>query len=51
MDGTFVDADHSLEDVIDAVYREKYRSSGARFVEPMVSQEARSTTTKPVRSD
>jgi len=31
MDGTFADADHSLEDEIDAVYREKYRSSGARF--------------------
>lgn len=47
-DVTFVDADPNLNDAIDAAYRTKYRRYGARFVNPMVSPEARSATIKLV---
>jgi hypothetical protein len=47
-DVTFVNADHDLDDAIDAVYRDKYRHYSASFVEPMVSPEARATTIKLV---
>src|SRR5262245_17475628 len=48
IDVTFVDADHDLDDQIDTSYRTKYRRYGARFVNPVVSAEARSTTIKLV---
>ena len=47
-DVTFVDADLEVDDEVDAAYRTKYRRYGARFVNPMVSAEARSTTTRLV---
>jgi hypothetical protein len=47
-DVTFVNADHDLDDAIDAVYRDKYRRYSASFVDPMVSPEARATTIKLV---
>jgi hypothetical protein len=47
-DVTFVDPDPNLNDQIDAAYRTKYRRYGARFVNPMVSPEARSATIKLV---
>src|SRR6516164_9201524 len=43
-DVTFVDADPSINDQIDAVYRTKYRHHGGRYVNPMVSPEARAAT-------
>jgi hypothetical protein len=43
-----VDADPALNDEIDAAYRTKYRRYGARYVDPMVAPEARSTTIKLV---
>jgi hypothetical protein len=47
-DVTFADADPALNDQIDAAYRTKYRRHEARWVDPMVAAEARSTTTKLV---
>ena len=49
-DVTFVDADAdpALNDQIDAAYRTKYRRHEARWVDPMVAAEARSTTIKLV---
>src|SRR5437660_3003886 len=50
-DVTFVDvveADHTLHDQIDALYRTKYRRHAARFISPVVSAEARSVTLKLV---
>jgi hypothetical protein len=47
-DVIFVDADPTLNDEIDAAYRTKYRRYGARWVDPMVAPEARSTTIKLV---
>jgi hypothetical protein len=47
-DVSFVDADHDIDDALDAAYRAKYRQYGERFVGPMVSPEARSTTIKLV---
>lgn len=43
-DVEFVDADHSLDDELDAAYRKKYRGYGPRIVGSCVSPEARSTT-------
>jgi hypothetical protein len=45
-DVVFQDADHTLDDEIDAVYRSKYRRYGAQYVNLVVSPEARSTTIK-----
>lgn len=45
---TFVDADPNLNDDIDGAYRTKYRRYGARYVNPMVSPEARAATIKLV---
>jgi hypothetical protein len=45
-DVTFVDADPAVNDQIDATYRSKYRRYGARYVDPIVAPEARSTTIK-----
>lgn len=47
-DVLFVNADPALNDQIDAAYRTKYRRHGARWVDPMVAPEARSTTIKLV---
>jgi len=47
-DVTFVDTDHDLDDQVDAAYRTKYSRYGARYVDPMVLPEARSTTIKLV---
>jgi hypothetical protein len=43
-DVTFADADHGLDDQIDAAYRTKYRRYGGTYVDPMVTQQARDTT-------
>ena len=47
-DVTFVDADHDLDEQIDAAYRTKYRRYSASLINYMVSPEARSTTLKLV---
>jgi hypothetical protein len=43
-DVTFVDADHDIDDELDAVYRAKYRRYGASMISYIVSPEARSAT-------
>lgn len=43
-DVAFADVDPTLNDQIDIVYRAKYRRHGARWFNPMVAPEARSTT-------
>ncbi len=45
-DVTFVDADPSLNDQIDAAYRTKYRRYAASIISSIVSPEARSATIK-----
>jgi hypothetical protein len=45
-DVTFADADHGLDDRIDAAYRAKYRRYGGTYVDPMVTPEAQATTIK-----
>jgi hypothetical protein len=45
-DVVFQDADHTLDDEIDAVYRSKYHRYGAHYINLVVSPEARSTTIK-----
>jgi hypothetical protein len=48
-DGTFVDADPSSNDAIDAAYRTKYhRRYAYSYVPPMLSPDARATTLKLV---
>ena len=47
-DVTFVDADESLNDQIDAAYRTKYRRYADSYVPPMLSPPARATTLKLV---
>ena len=47
-DVTFADADHGLDDQIDAAYRAKYRRHRGAYVAPMVAPEARATTIKLV---
>ena len=47
-DVTFVDADHDIDGQLDTAYRTKYRRYGARFVNLMVSPEARAATIKLV---
>jgi hypothetical protein len=47
-DVTFVDASLDLGDQIDAAYRDKYRGYGARYIDPVVSAEARRATIKLV---
>jgi hypothetical protein len=44
-DVTFADADHDLDDQIDAVYRTKYHRY-PRYVDPMISPQVRATTIK-----
>jgi hypothetical protein len=45
---TFADADHGLDDQIDAAYRAKYRRYSSTYVDPMVAPQTRATTTKLV---
>lgn len=48
-DVSFVEeADPAVNDEIDAAYRTKYRGAGARYVDPMVAQQARATTLRLV---
>ena len=47
-DVTFVDADPTINDQIDAAYRAKYHRYGASYITPMVSSEVRATTIKLV---
>jgi hypothetical protein len=47
-DVTFLGADHSIDDQIDAAYRTKYRRFAESIVSLMLSAEARSTTIKLV---
>jgi hypothetical protein len=42
------EADDDVNDRIDAAYRTKYRSQGARWVDPMVAAQARAATLKLV---
>jgi hypothetical protein len=45
-DVTFVEADHDVDDAVDAAYRTKYRRYDARYVDPMVAPAARAATIK-----
>jgi hypothetical protein len=45
-DVIFVEADGALNDPIDAAYRSKYRRHGERYVNSVVTPEARATTLK-----
>ena len=47
-DVTFVDADHDLDDELDAAYRTKYRRYAASIIRSIVSPEARSAVIKLV---
>jgi len=47
-DVTFVDADHDIDDELDAAYRTKYRRYAASIISHIVSPEARSATIKLV---
>jgi hypothetical protein len=47
-DVTFADADHGLDDQLDAEYRAKYRNYSASIVDPMVTPQARATTIRLV---
>lgn len=47
-DVSFVDADHALDDDIDAAYRAKYHRYPANIVGSVISPQARATTTRLV---
>jgi len=47
-DVAFADADHGLDDQIDAAYRAKYRQYGGTYVDPMLTKQARDTTIRLV---
>ena len=47
-DVTFMDADHNLDDEVDAVYRAKYRRYAGSILNSVLTPEARSTTIKLV---
>ena len=47
-DITFVEADHNIDDEIDAAYRDKYRRYAGRILESVLTPEARSSTLKLV---
>ena len=47
-DVTFVDADHALDDPLDAAYRAKYRRYAASIVDSIVTPQARAATLKVV---
>lgn len=44
-DVMFIDADHAVNDRVDAAYRTKYRRYAANIVDSIVTPQARSTTT------
>jgi hypothetical protein len=43
-----VDADHDVDDQLDAAYHARFRRYGARFVDPVVGSVARAATLKLV---
>jgi hypothetical protein len=43
-DVTFVDADHDIDDAVDAAYRAKYRRYAGRILNSVLTPEARSST-------
>ncbi len=45
-DVSFADADHALDDAVDAAYRGKYRRYAGRILNSVLTPEARSTTIK-----
>jgi hypothetical protein len=45
---TFVDADHKLDEEVDAAYRAKYRRYAGSILNSVLTSQARSTTTKLV---
>ena len=47
-DVTFVDADHDIDDEVDAAYRAKYRRYAGTILNSVLTPEARSTTIKLV---
>ncbi len=47
-DVTFVDADHNLDDEVDAAYQAKYRRYAGSILNSVLTPEARSTTIKLV---
>ena len=47
-DITFVESDHSIDNEIDAAYRDKYRRYAGRILESVLTPEARSSTLKIV---
>jgi len=47
-DVTFVDADHNIDDEVDAAYRAKYRRYAGSILNSVLTPQARSTTTKVV---
>jgi hypothetical protein len=49
-DATFEDTNHDLDAEIDAAYRAKYRRYAGRFLNSVLTPEARSTTIKVVPS-
>jgi hypothetical protein len=42
----FVEADHNIDDQIDAAYRDKYRRYAGRILESVLTPEARTSTLK-----
>jgi hypothetical protein len=48
-DVTFVDADHGIDDEVDADYRTKYSRYAGRILNSVLTSEARSATIKLVR--
>ena len=47
-DVTFVDADHDVDDAVDAAYRAKYRRYAGSILNSVLTPQARSTTIKLV---
>ena len=47
-DVTFVDADHDVDDEVDAAYRAKYRRYAGNILNSVLTPEARSSTLKLV---
>jgi hypothetical protein len=47
-DVTFVDADHAIDDEVDAAYRAKYRRYAGSILNSVLTPQARSTTTRLV---
>jgi hypothetical protein len=47
-DVTFVDADHDIDDEVDAAYRAKYRRYAGNILNSVLTPEARSTTIRLV---